>query len=236
MKRVEGPEEFLLRLLLSRDELNVVDHQNVELAVARAEFLRRVVAYRADQVVRELFGAYVEYFSFRVCVFDMVADRVHQVRLSESDLSPYKERVVCVSGRFGDGQARGVRKAVRLADDEGRKDVVRVEAVLARRPLGRLLRLMLRLRDPARNFFFLAFVVLRHRESQLRGEACFGYELLHSVHVPVSYLLHRERRRDVHEQHAVCKRHRHTSLKVHFDRFVFFAYLFEAIFIKFVPH
>ena len=42
IERIEGVEEFLLRLLLACDELDIVHHQHVHIAVAVAELKVRV--------------------------------------------------------------------------------------------------------------------------------------------------------------------------------------------------
>ena len=59
---------------------------------------------------------------------DVVADRVHQVRLAEPHAAVDEERVVRARRRFGDGAARGVRELVRRADDEGVEGVAGIQA------------------------------------------------------------------------------------------------------------
>ena len=59
VQRVEGVEELLLRALLVLQELDVVDQQDVDVAVAPLERLRLVVAQAVDEVVGELLGAHV---------------------------------------------------------------------------------------------------------------------------------------------------------------------------------
>ena len=56
---VEGVEELLLRLHLALQELDVVDQQHVDVAVAALEALRLVVADGVDEVVGELLGVHV---------------------------------------------------------------------------------------------------------------------------------------------------------------------------------
>src|SRR5207245_11165487 len=57
---VEGVEELLLRPLFSGDELNVVDQQEVDRPVARAEGGRVVVADRIDELIGEVLGREVD--------------------------------------------------------------------------------------------------------------------------------------------------------------------------------
>ena len=61
-----------------------------------------------------------------------MADGVQQVRLAEAGLAVDEERVVRLRRRLGDGERRGVREAVRGADDEGVEGVPGVQARLAR--------------------------------------------------------------------------------------------------------
>ena len=59
MERVEGVEELLLRLLLVLQELDVIDEQHVDVAVAGAETFCLTVTDRVDEVVGELFRAHI---------------------------------------------------------------------------------------------------------------------------------------------------------------------------------
>ena len=59
---VEGVEEFLLRPVLAGQELDVVDQEHVDLAVALAELGQFAVLDRADVVVRELLRGDVKHF------------------------------------------------------------------------------------------------------------------------------------------------------------------------------
>ena len=52
-ERVEGVEKFLLRALLAAEELDVVDQEQIGLAVAFAEFDQVVVLDRVDELVDE---------------------------------------------------------------------------------------------------------------------------------------------------------------------------------------
>src|SRR3712207_8233099 len=50
-ERVERVEEFRLRAFLAGDELDVVDEQHVDAAIALAEIENPLIAYRVDHLV-----------------------------------------------------------------------------------------------------------------------------------------------------------------------------------------
>lgn len=56
MQGVEGVEELFLDTFLAFDELDVVDEENVDVAVAAFERDPAVIAQRVDEVVGEFFG------------------------------------------------------------------------------------------------------------------------------------------------------------------------------------
>ena len=127
VQRVEGVEELLLRPVLARQELDVVDEQDVDVAVRRLEARSFVVADGVDEVVGELLGVHVAHADAVVEVAGVVADRVQQVGLAQPGVAVDEQRVVGLGGGFGHGDGRGVREAVRGADHEGVEDVLRVQ-------------------------------------------------------------------------------------------------------------
>ena len=125
-------EEALDGLLLVPDELDVVDEQDVELAVAPVEGLhlrvvRLVEADRVDELVRELFGVDVADLQVGHHRQRVVADGLEQVRLAQPGIAVDKEGVESGARGFRGGQRGGVRKTVRRADDEGIEGELRVE-------------------------------------------------------------------------------------------------------------
>ena len=130
VERIEGVEELLLRGLLAGDELNIVDEENVRLAVPLAEFLRRAVADRLDHFVREFVSLYIKDIHLRVAEGDLVADGVQKVRLAKSRVAVDEERVIEARGLRRDGDRRGVRELVRRSDNERVKRVVIVGVAL----------------------------------------------------------------------------------------------------------
>src|SRR3990170_2296589 len=56
---IEGMKKLLLRALLSRDELDVVDQKHVDVSVLLLEVAHPVCAQAEDELVREFFRGYV---------------------------------------------------------------------------------------------------------------------------------------------------------------------------------
>src|SRR5688572_13164099 len=97
-ERVEGVEELLLRAFLAAEELDVVDQQQVRLAITLPELYQRAVLDRVDEFVDEELTREIHHL--RVLLFreDVLADRLHQVRLAEPDAAVNEERVVGAGG------------------------------------------------------------------------------------------------------------------------------------------
>ena len=117
-------EEAFHRLLLVADELNVVDEEDVELAVAAVERLdlgviRLIEANRVNELVRELFGVNVADLQVGHHRQRVVADGLQQVRLAQPGVAVDKEGIERRSRALGGRQGRGVRETVRGADHEG---------------------------------------------------------------------------------------------------------------------
>ena len=134
--RVERVEELLLGPLLVGDELDVVDEEQVDPAVAGPELVDLALLDRGDELVRELLGRRVDDALARELGDDLVADRVHQVGLAEAHAAVQEQRVVGVARALRDRQARRVGEAVGRADDEVRERVAGVD-VGRRRPRRR---------------------------------------------------------------------------------------------------
>ena len=118
VESIEGVKKFLLRPLLPAEELNIVDQEQIRLPVTFAEFHQSVVLDGVDEFVDKEFARQVHHprrFLFRP---DVLADRLHQVRLSESDAAINKERIVCARGRLRDCQAGRVCNLIVRTNDE----------------------------------------------------------------------------------------------------------------------
>ena len=127
-KRVEGVEELLLQTFLALHELDVVDEQDVDLAVAALEAGRRVGSDRVDVLVEEGLGADVAHDVVLVVAMHVVTDRVQQMGLAEAGRAIDEQRVVAAARCFGDARGSRERELVRLTLDEGVERVARVES------------------------------------------------------------------------------------------------------------
>ena len=96
MQGIEGMEEFFLRRFLAGDELDVVDQQHIDAAVAVAKSLGGMRADGIDQVIGEFFRRDVQHL-LPLCL-RVVADGVQQVSLAQSHPAVQKERIVACAG------------------------------------------------------------------------------------------------------------------------------------------
>ena len=113
VQRVEGVEKFLLRALLARKELDVVDQQHVRLAVGLAELLHRGRLDGRDRLIRKLFTVDVNNVEIRVVFLDLNFDGVQQMRLAQARRLVDEQRVVRAGRVRRDGLRGRKRKLVR---------------------------------------------------------------------------------------------------------------------------
>src|SRR5216683_3354362 len=109
-------------------ELDVVNQEDINVAVAAPEAVLLAVPDHVDEVVGEFFRADVPDFDALVEALRVVADGVQQVRLAESGIAVYEQWVVRLGRSFGDSHGGGVRESVAGSDDE------RLEGVLGVQP------------------------------------------------------------------------------------------------------
>jgi hypothetical protein len=142
VKGVEGVEELVLRAVLSRKELDVVDQEYVRrLAIAAAELLHEIdrarlaglpplVEHRSDEAGDELLAGHHRDGPPGVLAVDLVPDGMEQVRLAETDAAENEERVVLRGGNLRDHTRGGMGELVGFSDHEV------VEFVAGVEPLG----------------------------------------------------------------------------------------------------
>src|SRR5207247_7675966 len=116
---VEGVEEFLLCPLLSGDELNIIDQQEIDRPVARAEVGRAVVADRVNQLIGEMLRREISDHHAGKQVSTLVTNRVEQVRLAEAATAIDEQRGLRARRELRDGQTGGLGELVRGSDDVG---------------------------------------------------------------------------------------------------------------------
>src|SRR5262249_35709387 len=111
-------EEFFLCALLLREELDVIDQQDVHVAKFVAKAGHPVVTKRVDHLVGKLFARDVADSRLRLATLNFVPDRLHEMRLAHADSAIEKQRVVGLGGPLGYGLGCSVSKLVAGADDE----------------------------------------------------------------------------------------------------------------------
>ena len=131
-QRVEGMEELFLRRVLAANELDVVDHQHVDRAELLFERHRVLEAQGPDELVHELFGGKIDHLALRRVRADVPGDRMHQMRLAETDAAVEKQRIerhrtLQPTLRLGHTPRCGMRQLIRLADDEILEGKARIE-------------------------------------------------------------------------------------------------------------
>ena len=127
VQRVERMKEFFLRVLLFGEELDIVDEQDVDVAVFLAERFGIAVSDGIDEFIRKFFARNVKDAHLGEFFQDLVPDGVHEMRLSKAYAAIHEEGVVDSSGRFGDGERGCMSEAVGIARDECIEGVVRVQ-------------------------------------------------------------------------------------------------------------
>ena len=125
---VEGVEKFFLRTFFAAEELDVVDQKQIGLAITFPEFDQVVVLDRVDELVDEQLAREIHHFGVLLFRPDVLADRLHQMRLAQSDAAVNEKRVVGLRRRLRDGETGGVRDLVVRPDHERFKSVARIES------------------------------------------------------------------------------------------------------------
>ena len=124
---LEGVEEFLLRAVLVGEELHVVDQEQVERVVALLELVEGLALVGLNHIRDELLGVDVENLGIGLVGQQLVAHRVHQVGLAQTDAAVDEERVVQLPRRPRHVHGRGPRHAVGRALHQGVEGERRVQ-------------------------------------------------------------------------------------------------------------
>src|SRR5947209_3660581 len=111
-------EELFLRAFLARDKLDVINQENINAAVARAELLIPVLADRIDHLVCESLRGDIQDAAPRLSLHREMPNRVQDVRLAETDAAIDEERVVGSSRILRHREGGRGCQAIESADDE----------------------------------------------------------------------------------------------------------------------
>src|SRR5215470_4058037 len=125
---VERVEELLLGPLLARDELDVVDEEEIDRPILRAKLRGAIVADGVDQVVGEALRRQIEQAKLWIEAADLMSHRVEEVRLPQADSTVDEEWIVGARRQLGHRLAGGLGELIRVADDEGVERVADGEA------------------------------------------------------------------------------------------------------------
>ncbi len=127
VQRVEGVEELLLRAVLAGQEMDVVDDEQVRVAVSMAEVARLVALDGGDELVDEGVAGEVKDARFRLGCQHALGDGLEQVRLAQPDAAVDEQRIVAPAGLIGDGDRCRMGELVAGSDDKAVESVIRVE-------------------------------------------------------------------------------------------------------------
>ena len=142
---VEGVEELLLRTSFVGEELDIVDQQKIQRVVVALELVEGFLLVGAHHVGNVLLGVDVANARLGPMLRDLVADRLHQVRLAEAHSAVDEQGVVGNPRVFRYLERRSAGELVRLPGDKAVEGVAAVQARalgerghLAHRPLRRM--------------------------------------------------------------------------------------------------
>jgi hypothetical protein len=107
-----------LRGILAGDELDVVDHQNVDRAELFLEVHRGAEAQRANELVHELLGRHVQHAARGITFGYVPRDGMHEMGLAEAYATEQKQRVKRHAIGFRDTPRCRMGEFVGPADDE----------------------------------------------------------------------------------------------------------------------
>ena len=124
---VEGMEKFFLDTLFTGKELNVVNEQDVGLAITLAEFNELVVLDPIDELVGELFTGKVGHPCVWALTNHLLSDGMQQVGLAKSYSSIKEQGIVGFTRRLSNGKSGAVSHSIIGSNDKGVKSVERVE-------------------------------------------------------------------------------------------------------------
>ena len=115
---IERMEKFLLRGFLAGNKLDIVDEEQVRIAVFVAELVVAAFLQGGDQLIGKLITLDIDDVVAGMIFMNDARDRVEQVCLAEAGRTVDEKRVIRLRRIVGDGDGCGVRKAVGRADNK----------------------------------------------------------------------------------------------------------------------
>ena len=111
-------EEFFLGAVTFGEEVDVVDDENVYVAVAMTEFVHLARLDAFEELVHECIAGDVKYVCIGICSEDLLTDCLEEVGFAEAYAAMDEEWVVGGAGLIGDGDGSCVGELVVGACDE----------------------------------------------------------------------------------------------------------------------
>ena len=112
-------EEFFLRGILARDELDIVHQKDIRFAVALMEILSGAVTDSVNHFVREIVAFYINDCHFRVVLGNGIVNSPEKMGLSQAGISIDKEGIIEGGGFCGHRHAGCMGKFIGGAYDKG---------------------------------------------------------------------------------------------------------------------
>src|SRR3954447_26000119 len=94
MEITKNLEELFLCPLFVGQEVYVVDHQDIDRAVALAEQRHAVETDRVDQLVDKLLSRQISHTQLRLILLELMTDSVEEMSFAKADAGMENERVV----------------------------------------------------------------------------------------------------------------------------------------------
>src|SRR5262245_4098690 len=123
---VERVKEFLLRAFFTRQKLNVVDHQHVDMTIPLSQIHHFVIANGVDDLVRKLFGRQICNPEIASLGY-IIPNGVQEVRLPQPGVPIDKEWVICFRRLFGHSHTGSMGKLVSGSHNEILECILRVK-------------------------------------------------------------------------------------------------------------
>ena len=111
-------EKLFLELCTPSQELDIVDHQHVYVAVVITEFCARFLGDGVDKVVQEVFARRIQHLLFGGVGSNMVRNRVHKVGFAQARFPVNKQGVENFARRFSNRFRRRISKLTARARHE----------------------------------------------------------------------------------------------------------------------
>ena len=94
MQGVEGMEKLLLRSVLAGKKLDIVDEQNIYVAVFISEVNIILVLDGVDEFIGEFFAGHINYFFGWRVGENIISDGLHKMGFPETNAPVDKQRIV----------------------------------------------------------------------------------------------------------------------------------------------